>query len=77
MNRERFIVFVMPVLRLHKLNIILRPHTLDCLRIGVQPHSLSIHPYEMDWTKFSRSMGAAHGDGEINKNTPDKIVLHS
>ena len=48
--------------------------TLDCLRIGVQPDSLSIHPYEMDWTS---SMGIAHGDGEINKDTPEKIVLHS
>ena len=31
--------------------ITLRPHTLDCLRLGVQPDSFSIHPYEMDWTK--------------------------
>ena len=45
-KRERFIVFVMPISRLHKLNITLRPHTLNC-------------------------------DGEINRDTPDKIVLHS
>ena len=44
--REKVYIFVMPVSRLHKLNITLRPHTLDC-------------------------------DGEINRDTPDKIVLHS
>ena len=51
MNGERLIILVMPVLRLHKLNITPRPHNLDCLRIGVQPDLLSVHPYEMDGTK--------------------------
>ena len=47
-NGERFIAFVMPESRLglHKLNITLLPHTLDC-------------------------------DGGINKDMPDKTVLHS
>ena len=63
-NTERFIVCVMSLSRLHKLNITLRPHNLDCLRIGVQPDSRgclqfwltettdsrSVHPYELDWT---------------------------
>ena len=46
MNGERFIVCVMSVSRLHKLNITLLPNTPDC-------------------------------DGEINKDTLDKTVLHS
>ena len=37
---RKVILFVMPVSWLHELNITLRPHTLDCLRIGA--YSLSI-----------------------------------
>ena len=47
-NTERLIVFVMSLSRLHKLNITLRPHSLDYLRIGVQPESRGCLQFWLD-----------------------------